>query len=92
MRSALRVVRAYAYGGSLIHDLGYYPFGSRFFSDLLHYVRSGDFVDALVSEASDVNELAFALRAMAHYASDNGVGSPFRIAVSPSPVRVAIRE
>jgi hypothetical protein len=62
--------RAYAYGGSLIHDLGYYPFGSRFFSDLLHYVRSGDFVDTLVSEAGDVNELAFALGAMAHYASD----------------------
>ena len=66
----LTTARAYAYGGSLIHDLGYYPFGSRFFSDLLHYVRSGDFVDALVSEARDVNELAFALGAMAHYASD----------------------
>lgn len=66
----LRAARAYAYGGSLIHDLGYYPFGSRFFSDLLHYVRSGDFVDTLVSEARDINELAFALGAMAHYASD----------------------
>ena len=66
----LRAARAYAYGGSLIHDLGYYPFGSRFFSDLLHYVRSGDFVNTLVSEARDVNELAFALGAMAHYASD----------------------
>lgn len=66
----LRDARAYAYGGSLIHDLGYYPFGSRFFSDLLHYVRSGEFVNTLVSEARDVNELAFALGAMAHYASD----------------------
>ena len=66
----LRAARAYAYGGSLIHDLGYYPFGSRFFSDLLHYVRSGDFVGTLVFEARDVNELAFALGAMAHYASD----------------------
>ena len=75
----LRAARAYAYGGSLIHDLGYYPFGSRFFSDLLHYVRSGDFVHTLVSEARDVNELAFALGAMAHYASDT-VGH--RIAVN----------
>jgi hypothetical protein len=66
----LRTARAYAYGGSLIHDLGYYPFGSRFFSDLLHYVRSGDFVETLVAEARDVNELAFALGALAHYTSD----------------------
>ena len=63
--------RAYAYGGSVIHDLGYYPFGSRFFSNLLHYVRSGDFVEALIRNATDVNELAFALGALGHYASDN---------------------
>ena len=63
--------RAYAYGGSVIQDLGYYPFGSRFFSDLLHYTRSGDFVEALIDEAQDVNELAFALGALGHYASDN---------------------
>jgi hypothetical protein len=62
--------RAYAYGGSLIQDLGYYPFGSRFFSNLVHYVRSGEFVAALVREARDVNELAFALGALAHYAGD----------------------
>ena len=37
--------RAYAYGGSVIQDLGYYPFGSHFFSNLLHYVRTGDFVE-----------------------------------------------
>lgn len=42
---ALRKARAYAYGGSLIQDLGYYPFGSRVFSNLVHYVRSGDFVE-----------------------------------------------
>src|SRR6187455_428508 len=66
----LTAARAYAYGGSLIHDLGYYPFGSRFFSNLLHYVRSGDFVETLVAEARDVNELAFALGALAHYTSD----------------------
>jgi hypothetical protein len=63
--------RAYAYGGCVIQDLGYYPFGSHFFSDLLHYVRSGDFVKALIDDAADVNELAFALGALAHYAADS---------------------
>ena len=63
--------RAYAYGGSLIQDLGYYPFGSHFFTDLVHYVRSGDFVEALIRDARDVDEYAFALGALAHYASDN---------------------
>ncbi len=66
----LQAARAYAYGGSLIQDLGYYPFGSRFFSNLVHYVRSGDFVAALIREAGDVNEYAFALGALAHYTSD----------------------
>jgi hypothetical protein len=61
----------YAYGGSIIQDLGYYPFSSRLFSDLTHYVRSGDFVIALVNESQDVNEYAFALGALAHYAADN---------------------
>jgi hypothetical protein len=55
----------------VIHDLGYYPFGSKFFSNLLHYVRSGDFVEALLRDARDVNEYAFALGALGHYASDN---------------------
>jgi len=63
--------RAYAYGGCVIQDLGYYPFGSHFFSDLLHYVRSGDFVTTLIADARDVNELAFALGALAHYAADS---------------------
>ena len=63
--------RAFAYGGSLIQDLGYYPFGSRFFSNLVHYVRSGDFVAALIAESRTVDEYAFALGALAHYASDN---------------------
>ena len=67
----LAAARAFAYGGSLIHDLGYYPFGSRLFSNLLHYVRTGDFVAALVRESRDVNEYAFALGAIAHYAADN---------------------
>jgi hypothetical protein len=67
---SLRVAHGYAYGGSLIHDIGYYPFGNRFFSDLAHYVRSGDFVLALLDEATDVNEYAFALGALGHYAAD----------------------
>jgi hypothetical protein len=61
---------AYAYGGAVIQDLGYYPFGNREFSDLVHYVRSGDFVRELLSESQDVNEYAFALGALSHYASD----------------------
>jgi hypothetical protein len=67
----LRDARAYAYGGSVIQDLGYYPFGSHFFSNLLHYVRSGDFVEAMLRDARDVDELAFALGALGHYTSDN---------------------
>ena len=74
----LQGARAYAYGGSLIQDLGYYPFGSRFFSNLVHYVRSGDFVAALIGEARDVNEYAFALGALAHYTSDT-LGHPIAV-------------
>jgi len=66
----LRKAHAYAYGGSLIQDIGYYPFGSHLFSDLVHYVRSGDFVIYLLSESQNLNEYAFALGALAHYASD----------------------
>lgn len=66
----LRVAHGYAYGGCLIQDMGYYPFGNRLFSDLVHYVRSGDFVQTLLSEAANVNEYAFALGALAHYTSD----------------------
>ena len=62
--------RAFAYGGSVIQDLGYYPFGNPFFSNLVHYVRSGDFVEALIREARDVDEFAFALGALAHYSND----------------------
>jgi hypothetical protein len=61
---------SYAYGGSVIQDLGYYPFGNKFFSNLLHYTRSGDFVETMIREALDVNELAFALGALAHYVTD----------------------
>lgn len=66
----LLAAHAYAYGGCLIQDMGYYPFGNRLFSDLVHYVRSGDFVQALLSEATDINEYAFALGALAHYTAD----------------------
>lgn len=62
---------AYAYGGAIIQDIGYYPFGSKLFSDLAHYIRSGDFVAALLHDASDINELAFALGSLAHYTGDN---------------------
>jgi hypothetical protein len=75
---ALRKARAYAYGGSLIQDLGYYPFGSRVFSNLVHYVRSGDFVEALVRDAQNLNDYAFALGALAHYTSDN-LGHPLAV-------------
>jgi hypothetical protein len=70
-----RKAHAFAYGGSLIQDMGFYPFGSKYFSDLTHYVRSGDFIEYLLSESSDVNEYAFALGALAHYSADN-VGHP----------------
>lgn len=61
---------AYAYGGSVIQDLGYYPFGTREFSDLVHYVRSGDFVAELLRQSQDANEYAFALGALSHYVAD----------------------
>ncbi len=61
---------AYAYGGSIVQDLGYYPLGNHEFTDFLHYVRSGDFVAALVRDAQDIKEYAFALGALAHYAAD----------------------
>jgi Zinc dependent phospholipase C len=63
--------RAYAYGGCVIQDLGYYPFGSHFFSNLLHYVRTGDFVTTLIRDAGSLDEYAFALGALGHYAADN---------------------
>ena len=74
----LKKARAFAYGGSIIQDMGYYPFGSRFFTDLVHYVRSGDFVEAMLRDANDINEYAFALGALAHYSADN-TGHPVAI-------------
>jgi len=63
--------QAYAYGGAIIQDMGYYPYGNPFFSDLTHYIRSGDFIHAMLRDAKDLNEYAFALGALAHYAADN---------------------
>src|SRR5260370_31531298 len=67
----LKEAHAYAYGGCIIQDLGYYPFGSKEFSNLVHYVRSGDFVVTLIHDAADINEYAFALGALSHYVADN---------------------
>jgi hypothetical protein len=66
----LVAAHGYAYAGCILQDMGYYPFGSRLFSDLVHYVRSGDFVVNLLAESQDLNEYAFALGALAHYAAD----------------------
>ncbi len=67
----LAEAHGYAYGGCIIQDLGYYPFGSKFYSDLTHYVRSGNFVFNLIRESQDLDEYAFALGALSHYAADN---------------------
>jgi len=72
---------AYAYGGCIIQDLGYYPFGSKFYSDLVHYVRSGDFIQSLIRESQTLDEYAFALGALSHFAADNN-GHPIATNVS----------
>jgi hypothetical protein len=77
----LRDAHAYAYAGCIIQDMGYYPFGSRLFSDLVHYVRSGDFVVTLIRDSQNLSEYAFALGALAHYAADTQGHS---IAVNPA--------
>src|SRR5260370_21779399 len=74
----LKKAHAFAYGGCIIQDMGYYPFGSHYFSDLVHYVRGGDFVLALLRDAQDLNELAFAIGALAHYSADN-YGHPIAV-------------
>ncbi|HEY1579260.1 MAG TPA: zinc dependent phospholipase C family protein [Terracidiphilus sp.] len=66
----MREAHAYAYGGAVIQDMGYYPFGNKEFSDLVHYVRSGDFVLELLKESQSPDEYAFALGALSHYAAD----------------------
>ncbi|MEI6059133.1 MAG: zinc dependent phospholipase C family protein [Bacteroidota bacterium] len=76
---------AYAYGGAILPDMGYFPFGDIFFTQLVHYVRSGDFVMNLLSEARDLDEFAFALGALAHYNADK-VGHPGAVNLSVSRV------
>jgi hypothetical protein len=66
----LEKAHAYVYGGCILQDMGYYPFSSHLFSNLTHYVRSGDFIVALIRDSQDVDEYAFALGALAHYAAD----------------------
>jgi len=66
----LKEAHAYAYGGALTPDMGYFPFGSTFYTNLVHYVRSGDFINTLILEAADLNEYAFALGALSHYYAD----------------------
>jgi len=74
----LQQARAYAYGGCIMQDMGYYPMGSHLFTDLTHYVRSAHFVQAMLRDAHDINEYAFALGALAHYVADN-TGHPAAI-------------
>lgn len=80
-KEELKEAHAYAYGGSIIQAMGYYLFGSHFFSDLAHYIRTGDFVETLIRDSKDLNEYAFALGAFAHYVADN---NGHRIAVNRS--------
>ena len=79
--AALTQAHAYAYAGCIIQDMGYYPFGSKLFTDLAHYVRTGQFVQNLLREARDVNEYAFALGALAHYTADTR-GHPIAVNAS----------
>jgi hypothetical protein len=74
----LKQAHAFAYGGCIIQDLGYYPFGSKFFSNLTHYIRTGDFVLNLIRDSQDLNEYAFSLGALSHYAADNN-GHPIAV-------------
>src|ERR1035438_3022515 len=67
----LKQAHAYAYGGSIIQDLVQYRSCSKFYSDLTHYVRSGDFILNLIRESQDLDEYAFALGALSHFAADN---------------------
>ena len=88
----LEQARAYAYGGCVIQDIGYYPFGDRFFSDLTHYVRTGDFIVNLFRNAHTANELAFAIGALSHYIGDTvGHSQATNLAVPIEFPRLAAR-
>ena len=77
----MREAHAYAYGGAVVQDMGYYPFGNHLFSDLTHYVRTGDFIMSMLNEAQDMYEFAFALGALAHYTADI-TGHPIAVNLS----------
>jgi hypothetical protein len=77
----LREAHGYAYGGAIIQDMGYYPFGSKFYSEITHYVRSGEFVMTLLRDAADIKEYAFAIGSLSHYWADNS-GHPIATNVS----------
>jgi hypothetical protein len=77
----LQEAHAYAYGGCVIQDLGYYPFGKPIFSDLLHYVRTGDFIRALFRDSKDANDVAFAIGALSHFLGDT-IGHPDAINIA----------
>jgi hypothetical protein len=82
---------AYAYGGCVIQDLGYYPFGNHYFSDLTHYVRTGDFIEALLADSRNINEYAFALGALSHYVADN-TGHPLAVNLSVAEMYPGLRQ
>jgi Zinc dependent phospholipase C len=70
-REQLKEAHSYAYGGAVMQDMGYYPHGNGYFSDLAHYARAGDFIAALLRDSRTLDEYAFALGALSHYAGDN---------------------
>lgn len=87
----LREAHAYAYGGCVIQDMGYYPLGNKFFSELTHYVRTGDFIEALLRDSRNINEFAFALGALSHYVADN-TGHPLAVNISVPEMYPRLRE
>ena len=67
----IKDAHAYAYGGAVAPDMGYYPRGNKLFTNLVHYVRSGDMVMALLKNANNLNQYAFAMGFLSHYHADN---------------------
>src|SRR5260221_1677930 len=66
----LKEAHGYAYGGAGIQYLGYYPFRMVGFSNFVHYVRSGDFVQKLLLQRLCANVLDFSLGAVSESCSD----------------------
>ncbi len=87
----LREAHAYAYGGCVIQDMGYYPLGNQFFSKLTHYVRTGDFVETLLDDSKNINEYAFALGALSHYVADN-TGHPLAVNIAVPEMYPKLRQ